>query len=241
MIRRDSKVPIYHQLYKMLRERIIRKEWRPGDMLPTENELIEKHGVSRSTVRQALDQLVSEDLIYRERGRGTFVAHPSIEQTLTRIISFTEDMQQRGMEPHTEVLSSSVIPAPEDIAKRLKIKPGEELARLERLRLADGDPMSIEESYLVHRYCPGVLDDDYSKTPLRRALEKRYGIRLVQAKQTIRAVNAKPKIAEKLGIQVDGAVLMIERVSYSSEMVPVEFIRFHHRGDRYILYNELND
>jgi GntR family transcriptional regulator len=115
------------------------------------------------------------------------------------------------------------------------------LARLERLRLADGDPMSIEESYLVHRYCPGVLDDDYSKTPLRRALEKRYGIRLVQAKQTIRAVNAKPKIAEKLGIQVDGAVLMIERVSYSSEMVPVEFIRFHHRGDRYILYNELND
>jgi GntR family transcriptional regulator len=241
MIRRDSKVPIYHQLYKMLRERIIRKEWRPGDMLPTENELIEKHGVSRSTVRQALDQLVSEDLIYRERGRGTFVAHPSIEQTLTRIISFTEDMQQRGMEPHTEVLSSSVIPAPEDIAKRLKIKPGEELARLERLRLADGDPMSIEESYLVHRYCPGVLDDDYSKTPLRRALEKRYGIRLVQAKQTIRAVNAKPKIAEKLGIQVDGAVLMIERVSYSSETVPVEFIRFHHRGDRYILYNELND
>ncbi len=241
MIRRDSKVPIYHQLYKMLRERIIRKEWRPGDMLPTENDLIEKHGVSRSTVRQALDQLVGEDLIYRERGRGTFVAHPSIEQTLTRIISFTEDMQRRGMEPHTEVLSSSVIPAPEDIAKRLKIEPGEELARLERLRLADGDPMSIEESYLVHRYCEGVLDDDYSQKPLRQALEKQYGIRLVQAKQTIRAVNAKPKIAEKLGIQVGGAVLMIERVSYSSDMVPVEFIRFHHRGDRYILYNELND
>lgn len=241
MISRDSKIPFYHQLYEILRHKIVRGEWRPGDVLPTENDLLEKYQVSRSTVRQALDALVGEGLIYRQRGRGTFVAHPTVEQTLTRIISFTDDMRQRGMEPSTEVLSSGLIAAPEDIAKHLDVEPGEELTYLERLRLADHEPMSVEVSYLVHRYCPGVLDDDYSQNPLRHALEEKYSIRLTSAKQTIRAINASRKRAKQLGIQANGALLYIERVSYSAENIPVEFIRFYHRGDRYILYNELRD
>ncbi|MCZ7542231.1 MAG: GntR family transcriptional regulator [Anaerolineae bacterium] len=241
MIRRESKIPYYHQLYELLRAEILRGAWRPGDMLPTENALLEQHRVSRSTVRQALDLLVTEGLIYRQRGRGTFVSHPTIEQALTRIISFTEDMQRRGMEPRTEVLSAGLTPASEDIARRLQVEPGEEMAHLVRLRLADNEPMSVEESYLVHRYCPGVLDDDYSQKPLRRALEARYGLRLVYARQTIRAVNAPRTLAAQLGVRVNAALLQIERVSYAAQDTPVEFIRFHHRGDRYTLYNELRD
>jgi GntR family transcriptional regulator len=126
-INRNSKLPLYHQLYEILRSNITRGEWQPGDMIPPESELIDRYQVSRTTVRQVLDMLVNEGLIYRQRGRGTFVAHPTVEQALVRIISFTEDMRQRGF------------------------KPGEELARLERLRLADDEPMSIEDSYLVSR------------------------------------------------------------------------------------------
>ncbi|MBN1287624.1 MAG: GntR family transcriptional regulator [Anaerolineae bacterium] len=241
MIRRDSKVPFYHQLYEILRHKIVRGEWHPGDILPTENDLLDTYRVSRSTVRQALDALVGEGLIYRQRGRGTFVAHPTVEQTLMRIVSFTDDMYQRGMKPSTEVLVSELVPAPEDIARQLDVEPGEELTYLERLRLADDEPMSIEASYLVHRYCPGILNDDYSKKPLRLTLEEKYNIRLVYAKQTIRAVNASRRLAGKLGIPVNAALLAIERVSYSKENIPVEFIRFYHRGDRYLLYNELRD
>jgi GntR family transcriptional regulator len=238
---RESKLPIYHQFYEILRNNIVRGEWQPGDMLPSETELIEQYQVSRITVRQALEALVNDGLIYRQRGRGTFVAHPTVEQGLSRIISFTEDMRQRGFRPDTEILSAGLIPAPPEIAAELQIDAGEELVRLERLRLADGEPMSIEESHLVHRYCPGVLKYDYAQIPLTEILDKDYGIRPVRAKQVIRAIAASPKLADKLSISAKAALLFIERVSYSSANLPIEFLRLYHRGDRYALYNELRD
>jgi GntR family transcriptional regulator len=238
-INRNSKVPLYEQLYEMLRSMIRRREWQPGDMIPPEPELCEEYGVSRTTVRQVLDKLVNEGLIYRERGRGTFVARPTVEKAMVRIVSFTEDMRRRGIKPGTEVLSSDLAPAPEDIAGRLEIAPGEELVRLERLRLADGEPMAIEESYLVHRYCPGVLTGDYAVVPLREALERNYGIRLVRARQVIRAVLATKRLAELLSVKQRAPLLYIERVSYSQHEVPVEFLRIYYRADRYSLYNEL--
>ncbi len=239
-VNRDSKLPLYTQLYDILREKITLGEWQPGEMIPPENELIERHQISRTTVRQTLDMLVNEGLIYRQRGRGTFVAHPTVEQALVRIISFTDDMLQRGFEPSTEVLFSGLVSAPKDIAEKLQIEPGEELARLERLRLADGEPMSVEESYLVHRYCTGILEGDYASNPLREALERDYGIRWLHAKQVIRAVLPSPQLAGLLSVVPNAALLFIERVSYSLENIPVEFLRIYYRGDRYVLYNELS-
>jgi GntR family transcriptional regulator len=240
-ILRDSKLPFYHQLYEILRQNIVRGEWQPDDMLPSEVELMERYNVSRITVRQALDELVNEGLIYRQRGRGTFVAHPTVDQALTRIISFTEDMRQRGFTPGTEVLFSGLEPAPPEVAEKLQLEPGVELVRLDRLRLADNEPMSIEESHLVHRTCPGILQHDYAANPLREVLEQHYGIRLVRAKQIIRAIAAPRKIADKLSIPVNAPLLYIERISYSQQNIPIEFLRLYHRGDRYVLYNELRD
>ena len=241
-IDRSSKLPLYHQLYEILRDHILRGEWQPGDMIPPESELTERYQVSRTTVRQVLDMLVNENLIYRQQGRGTFVAHPTLDQTLVRIVSFTEDMRQRGFEPGTKVISSDLVSAPADIAQRLEIQPGEELARLKRLRLADGEPMSVEESYLVHRYCPGVLQGDYASHPLRRALESDYGIRLVRAKQVIRALPTPSDLGRMLSMRpAKSALLYIERVSYSQQDVPVEFLRIYYRGDRYALYSELHE
>ncbi|MBE7554959.1 MAG: GntR family transcriptional regulator [Anaerolineales bacterium] len=240
-ILRDSKLPFYHQLYEILRQNIVRGEWQPDDMLPSEIELMERYNVSRITVRQALDELVNEGLIYRQRGRGTFVAHPTVDQALTRIISFTEDMRQRGFTPGTEVLFSGLEPALPEVAEKLQLDPGTELVRLDRLRLADNEPMSIEESHLVHRYCPGILQHDYAANPLREVLEQHYGIRLVRAKQIIRAIAAPRKIADKLSIPANTPLLYIERISYSPQNIPIEFLRLYHRGDRYVLYNELRD
>ncbi len=238
-IDRTSKLPLYHQLYEILRSNIVSGDWQPGDMIPPESELIEQYQVSRTTVRQVLDMLVGEGLIERKQGLGTFVTHPTVEQGLVRIISFTEDMRQRGLEPGTKVLFAGLVPAPPDIAEKLEVKPGEELARLDRLRLANEEPMSIEQSCLVHRYCRGVLEGDYALHPLRETLERKHGIRLVRAKQVIRALLAPREFADTLGIKPKSALLFIERVSYSQENIPVEFLRIYYRADRYVLYNEL--
>jgi GntR family transcriptional regulator len=207
-------------------------------MVPPESELMERHKVSRTTVRQVLDMLVNEGLIYRERGRGSFVAHPTLEEALVRIISFTDDMRQRGRKPSTRVLASELIPAPQDIAERLQIEAGEELAHLKRLRLADDEPMSIEDSYLIHRYYPAILEGDYESGSLREALEEN-GLRWSYAKQVIRAISATDSLARLLSIQSQAALLFIERISFSQQRIPVEFLRLYYRGDRYSLYNEL--
>lgn len=238
-INRQSKLPLYQQLYEVLRGNITRGEWKPGDQIPAEGELIEQYGVSRITVRQVLDMLVQEGLIYRQRGRGSFVAHPTVEQVLQRLISFTDDMRQRGFTPSTRIVSAGLLPAPVDIAEHLRIQPGVELARIERLRLADGEPMSIEESYLVHHFVPGILETDFANNPLRELIERHYNIRWERAHQIIRAVNAPPLLARTLSVRAHAALLYIERVSFSQQGAPVEFLRVYHRGDRYALHNEL--
>jgi GntR family transcriptional regulator len=200
---------------------------------------VETYGISRIIVRQALDMLVQDGLIYRQRGKGTFVSHPPIQQGLTRIISFTEDMRRRGFTPGTVVLQADLECAPPTIAEPLRVPVGEELAHIQRLRLADGEPLAIEDSYLVHRYCPGILQHDYASRPLREALEGVYGLRMARASQTIRAIAVPAELAAPLGLKRNAAVLSIERTSFSDQGIAVEFLRIYYRGERYALYGEL--
>jgi GntR family transcriptional regulator len=239
-ILRDSKMPLYHQLYEILRGRVVGGEWKAGDLIPSESDLIRTYEVSRITVRQALDALAQEGLVYRQRGRGTFVAHQTVEQGLSRIITFTEEMRQRGFTPGTKVIAAGLTAATAEIAERLAIKAGDELVSLKRLRLADGEPMRVEESFLIHRLCPGFLDRDYRNRPLRELLEAHYGIRWLRARQTIRAISAPKKLAALLTIPANAAVLYVERVSFSQDNAPVEYLQLYHRGDRYALYGELH-
>lgn len=238
-INRHSSLPLHQQLYEILRRKILKGEWAVGEMIPSEPELMEQYNLSRITVRRGLNRLANEGLIYRQQGRGSFVAERTLEQGLTRIISFTEDMKQRGMIPCTEVLFSDLVPAPKDVAERLELQAGVEMARLERLRLANDEPLSIEESYLVHSFCPGILKGDYSLNPIRVALESKYSIRIVRAKQIIRAVRASTRQARLLTITTRSPLLFLERISYSQQNIPVEFLRIYYRGDRYSLFNEL--
>ena len=238
-IDRNARLPLYHQLYEILHEKILQGVWKPGDRLPTETEMVETYGVSRMTVRTVLDMLVKEALIYRQAGRGTFVAHATLEQGLSHLISFTEDMQRRGLTASTRVLFSGLIPATAYIAERLGIKVGEELACLKRLRLADGEPMCIEHSHFVHKYCRGILNRDLSTHSLRDVKIRKYGIRWSHARQTIQAINASRETAGLLGIRLGGALLFFERVSFSQDNVPMEFLQAYYRGERYVLHNEL--
>jgi GntR family transcriptional regulator len=235
-----SLLPLYHQLFELLHHEIASGKWKPGDMIPPESELVKRYQVSRITVRKVLDLLVREGLIVRERGRGTHVAQPRLEHGLSRIVSFTDDMRQRGFQASTRVLFSGLMPASESIARELSIAEGTELARLDRLRLADGQPMCVEQSYLVHKYLPGILDHDFAARSLREVKVGEYGIRWSRARQTIQAITASTELAQVLSIKRNAALLYIERVSYSQDDVPVEFLKVYYRADRYVLYNELS-
>jgi GntR family transcriptional regulator len=240
MVNRADKTPLYYQLYQIMKQKIRSGEWKAEDTLPTELDLGDQYELSRSTVRQAFDMLVNDGLIFRRQGQGTFVAHATIEQRLTRIISFTEDMLERGFQPGTKLLSAEIIPAPEDIASAMdNLVVGEELANVMRLRLADDEPMSIEYSFLVHKYCPEILRWDYSNTSLKRKLAEEYGIHLTYAQQKIRAISASTGLAKLLSVDEGDALLYIERIFYSDRNLPIELLRIHLRGDRYTLYSEM--
>jgi GntR family transcriptional regulator len=235
----NSKLPLYHQLYELFQDKIRTAAWKPGDMIPPESELTKLYGVSRVTVRKVLDMFVKEGHLVRERGRGSFVAHPKLEHGMTRIVSFTDDMKQRGFVPRTRILFSGLMAAPAPIAKSLGIPEGEELARIDRLRLADEEPMCVEESFLVHRYMPGILNNNFSENSLREVKDKKFGIRWSRAMQTIQAIPASPEIAHLLSIKARAPLLYFERVTYAQNDVPMEYLRVYYRADRYVLHSEL--
>lgn len=240
-ISRSSKVPLYYQLYEILHEGIKEGIWKPEELLPTESELVEKYNLSRATVRQAFEMLVNQGWVYRRRGQGTFVSRPTLEQNINRIVSFWEDMHHRGLKPGTQVLSSDLIQATEEVANKLKIEPGEELASIERLRLADDEPLSFEHSLLLHKLCPGILEQDYANKSLRKTLADQFNIHINSAKQIIRAVPATGILADLLGVDQDAPLLHIDRISYTEQGLPVEYLRIHLRGDRYTFHSELRD
>jgi len=235
----ESKLPLYHQIYRILHDTIMRGEWKADFMIPPESELIEQYRVSRITIRAVLNKLADEGLIRRERGRGTFVSRLRLEHGLTHIISFTEDMRTRGYEAHTQMIAARLVKAPADVAKKLGIEEGEELVHLERLRLAGDTPMCVESSRLVHRYCPGILKYDFAKNSLREVKARDYGIRWAQARQTIQAIMPTKKLARLLKIGRQVPLIFIERISYSQHNIPVEFLQAYYRADLYTLHGEL--
>ncbi len=238
---RSSKVPLYYQLYEILDDQISEGVWQPEEMLPTENDLVTRYQLSRATVRQAFELLVNRGKVYRRRGKGTFVSKPTFEQNLNRIVSFWDDMHQRGLKPGTRVLSSELIEASEDVIENLEIEAKDELASLVRLRMADDEPLSVEHSLLVHKFCPGILEQDYANSSLRKMLADQYNIHISNAKQIIRAVPATDKLADLLDVDINSPLLHIDRISYSDDGTPIEYLRINLRGDRYSFHSELRD
>ncbi len=234
-----SNVPLYQQIYDILHQKITQQEWKPGTLVPSEAALMKMYDVSRITVRKAFEMLVQEGLVYRKSGKGTLVAHAKLEHNLSHILSFTEDMKRRGFNTSTRVLVSKLVQPTEALAQKLQIPIDEELVHLKRLRLADDEPMCIEDSYWVHKYCHGILDYDFATKSLRELIAHQFGIKLMRANQMIRALNAPPDMAAVLSIKPNAALLFLERISYSQDNIAVEFLKTYYRADRYTLYNEL--
>jgi len=238
-IYRNSPLPRYYQLKEIMRERVQSDEWKPGDLIPSERELSEKYGISRMTARQAITDLVNEGLFYREQGKGTFVSQRKITQQLIRLTGFTEDIKARGQKPGTKVLSAQMFPADETTAEKLRIDPGTLIFRLQRLRLADDEPLAIELSQITFKGCERLLEEDLEQNSLYRLLETKYGIPLMEADQELEAGLAGNEEVQLLKISLGRPVLFTRRITYTERNQPIEYAKAVYCGNKYIFHTHL--
>jgi len=238
-IYRNSPLPRYYQLKEIMRERVQSEEWKPGDLIPSERELSEKYGISRMTARQAITDLVNEGLFYREQGKGTFVSQRKITQQLLRLTGFTEDIRARGQKPGTMVLSAEMVPADQTTAEKLRIGPGTRIFRLQRLRLADDEPLAIELSQISFKGCERLLEEDLEQNSLYRLLETKYGIPLMEADQELEAGLAGNEEAQLLKISINRPVLFTRRITYTERNQPIEYAKAVYCGNKYTFYTHM--
>jgi GntR family transcriptional regulator len=230
--------PLYLQIKAVIQKQIETGELQIGERAASERELSETFNVSRMTARQALKELEQEGYLERVRGRGSFVAVPKVQESLLELVSFSEDMQRRGLTASSKVLSVNIQTPERHIASRLEISLSTKVVCLERLRYAASSTMSYEKSYLPQTLVPNLDKEDLSQS-LYHLLLTKYGIRLSTAEQSLEGMTASQQHAKLLEIPVGSVLLKLERVSRDERGTPVEFVQAFYRADRYVFTAQL--
>lgn len=233
MIDRNSSTPYYAQLKDEILARIERGVWKAGDQLPSEPDLCEEFCISRTVVRQALQELEFEGSIRREKGRGTFVAEPKIVEALAQTLTgFFQDMSGQGRTPVSKVLRQAVAASNPKTAALLGLSAGEAVLEIERLRFIDDEPLVLVTTWLPQRLVHGLEEVDFSGQSLYAVLEERYGLMIARSRRTLEAVGANPRDAELLQVAVGTPLMQLDSVGYLEDGTAVETFHALHRGDR---------
>jgi GntR family transcriptional regulator len=222
---------LYSRVETVLASEISDGDLNVGDQLPTEDSLIARFGVSRITVRRAIQNLVSRGLVEIRRGKGTFVAAPKITQELKELSGFVEDMHALGRKPTARVIGKDIVPANATVAKQLALTRGERVVRIRRVRLADGVPLSFDETYLPLEVGQKIMTNDLKVEPIFSLLERKYNVPLIEAEYKLDAVAAENEVASALKVKPRSPIFRIERTSYSTGSRPVDYETLHYRGD----------
>ncbi len=234
-INKKSPIPAYYQLKNIIMEKINSGEYAENSLIPSERELSDSSGISRMTVRQALTQLVQEGTLYRERGKGTFVAKSKIAQK--NISSFSQTVRNKGMQPKTEVLKLEKIKAPENIQKMLELEDNDLVYNVKRLRFANDVPVAIEENFIPEKYCPQLDAQDLTGS-LYRVLTEEYSHKIDFLENVIEAGKASVEDRELLKIASDTPVLKVSAVVHTASDLKLFYENSKYRSDEY-KYNVL--
>lgn len=238
-IDKQSRIPLYYQLMDIIIEKIEVENLKEHDRLPSERELCEGYNVSRSTVRQAIQELEKEGYIYREHGKGTFVSPKKMKQDLLGFYSFTEEMKKKGKKPNSKVLNFQVIESNEKIAKKMKLEIGDKIYEFTRLRLADNEPMMLETSYVPYDRFPNLTKTELQEKPMYDIFTEKYNTTFTKAEEMLHPILTKDFEAELLECPKDFPSMMIERITYEGDIV-IEYTKGIARGDRFKYHVVLN-
>ncbi|WP_458113196.1 GntR family transcriptional regulator [Arthrobacter sp. R1-13] len=229
----DTAGELKHVWVRKQLQELVATELRPGDALLGERQLEEQFGVSRITVRRAISDLVQDGALVRVKGKGTFVSHGLVRSTL-HLASFNEDMRAAGFEPSTRVITAAAAVPPDPAAEHLGLAAGQEAYQVSRVRLANGAPVSVDESWLPPRLLPGLLEEDLTGSLYRILSASGYPVQ--HAEQTVEAAAASETAAALLDIEPGAPVLLFRRRSFTGPTdpgTPVEYSTSTYRSDRY--------
>ncbi|WP_430389946.1 GntR family transcriptional regulator [Dyella sp. 20L07] len=227
----SKRTPLYAEVEMALAGEIGVGAFPAGSQLPPEGRLMERFGVSRITVRKAIENLAARGLVEIRRGKGTFVTEPKITQELNELRGFVEDMVALGRHPAARLLDKRPIPASKDVAEHLAVALGTQVYRIERVRLANGVVMSFDETYLPLDIGEKVASHDLDAEPIFDLLETKYELPLIEAEYKLEAVIADQRVAQALGVELGSPIFLIERTSYSEGHRPVDYEKLYYRGD----------
>ena len=232
-IDRNSPLPLHHQLKQRLLEKIELGEWKPDDLIPSEQELQEQFGLSRTTVRQAMSELVHEGLLVRERGRGTFVTPPKMTHSPEAHKGLTEFMQEQGITPGWRVLEKGLVSANRETAAALELPPKSRVYRLRRLRLADDKPIGVHIACLPEAIAAQINDAALVEGGSLHYISHIPQMMTSRANRTIEAIPAGEPDVSLLQIAPGSPILQITRVVRSSGGEPLEYLQARYRGDQF--------
>ncbi|WP_263352841.1 phosphonate metabolism transcriptional regulator PhnF [Acidicapsa acidisoli] len=223
--------PLYGKVEEVLASEIARGDYQAGDRLPSEDELLARFGVSRITVRRAVQNLTQRGIVEIRRGLGTFVLAPRFSHELTRLTGFVEDMNTQGRKASARVISQSEVAASVGVARHLGISRGTRVIRIERVRLADSIPMSFDETYLPLEIGREIVRNDLRVMPIFTLLEEKYGVPLIEAEYSLEAATASAHVAEALSVPEGSPIFRIERTSFTTDGKPIDYEMLSYRGD----------
>ncbi len=233
LIHRGAPVPFYAQLAEILRDQIARGTFVPGDPLPAEGELCTIYGLSRTVVRQALNELVAEGLVQKERGRGTFVTRPKpADLVVQELRGFTDEMGARGYDTGTRILRQEIMEAPQQVATDLGLGPGARVVHISRVRTANGDPIVKVDTWLPMPRFESVATMDLSSRSLYDTLAQDFDARPGGGWRRIEAAVASRELADALGVDIGSAMLELTALTTDEHGTPFELFRAYYRGDR---------
>lgn len=229
---KENRVPLYLQLMNRLIKKIELEEYEENEKLPSERALCEIYKVSRITVRQALQELALEGYIYKQHGKGTFVAPKSYNQHLVKLYSFTEEMKKMNKEPSTKVLSFQQIIADERLAMKMELPPLSEVWQVVRLRKADQEPLMYETSYIPKVIFPTLTEEALQVKPMYDVFYDDHHIRVTKAIERFSATSVREEEAGYLKMKTDQPAMLIKRYAYHDGRL-IEYTISVARGDKF--------
>ena len=232
MLERSNPKPLYLQLTEIIREKIYGREWETNSPIPSENELSKIYGLSRMTVRSVITQFVSDGLLYRVPGKGTFVAEQKITAKSLSYAGIREQLEQMGYAISTQILSAEIVDAPRQIAENLALESGDPVYMIKRIRYIDKDPLSLHISYVPLKMCKGLDSAKLEKEQLCVVLENDYGLIRGKVEETLESCMATTAEAKLLQIKTGYHLLLLEDIIYSQDGVPFEYSKVLFRGDK---------
>jgi len=226
----QSAVPLHIQFEQRIIKRIESGEWKPGNKIPSERDLMELSNISRATVRQAISSLAHQNILEKVHGAGTFVKHPKFEQPLNVAYSFSEQLRQNGFKLEDQMLERRLLAAPPDLAVHLQISEGADVIYIHRLRMLTGTPVMVSKAYIPYAVCPGLLDDPFDNS-LYQLLVNRYHLPIVRATERLEAISPDRSLARLLRISNRIPIMFVERVARTTDDMVLHLGLNYIRGD----------